>query len=314
MADPNLLIGFDQADDAAVYKIADDRALVLTVDVITPIVDDPRSWGAIAATNAISDVYAMGGKPLVALAVAFFSPKPDASIYREVLRGASDAALSAGCPIVGGHTVKDDEIKYGLAVIGEIHPDEIQSNATAREGDVLILTQSLGSAALATAFKQGAFDENDEQYTAMLEGMLLSNGEASRILIKHGCHALTDVTGFGLSGHGLEMAEASGVGIELDHTNIPTLPGALDRLRDGFSCGGAGSNARRAEKSMSVTPGIAAEWVGLIHDPQTSGPLLAAISPENSASAVEELRNSGYVNTQTIGRIVPATGARLRLL
>ena len=313
IADPNLLVGYATADDAAVYQIAEDRALVFTVDVITPIVDDARTWGAIAATNAISDVFAMGGRPLLALNIACFSPELEPEIYREVLVGASDAARSDGCWIVGGHTIKDRELKFGLAVVGEVHPQKILRNAGALAGDALVLTKPLGSAAIASALKSGALTESSESYAAMVAGMLQSNKAAAEIFAAHECHALTDITGFGLSGHGLEMAAASQVSLRIDASSLPALPGALPLLAGGPSCGGGRSNALRARAQLRVDPRVAPEIVELFHDPQTSGPLLAALPAASAERALRRLRQAGYVHSRIIGYVESSTGIALAL-
>jgi selenide,water dikinase len=313
IADPNLLVGYGTADDAAVYRLDAERALVFTVDIITPIVDDPHTWGAIAATNAISDVFAMGGRPLLALNVACFSPDLAPDVYRAVLAGASEAARRDGCWIVGGHTIKDRELKFGLAVIGEVHPDKILSNAGARAGDSLVLTKALGSAAIASSLKSGALDESSPCYAAMVSSMLQSNGPAASILADHDCHALTDITGFGLSGHGLEMARASGVGLRIDAATLPALPGALELLAAGASCGGGRSNAERVRTQLAVHPRVSQDTVNLLHDPQTSGPLLAALPAAQAEAACRRLRQAGYVHSRIIGAAENSTGIALRL-
>lgn len=306
-------MGFGTADDAAVYRIAEDRALVLTVDLITPIVDSPRDWGAIAATNSISDVFAMGGRPLAALNVACFSTELPMELYREVIAGASEAALRQGCPIVGGHTIKDKEPKFGLAVIGEVHPDRILRNAGALPGDVLLLTKALGSAALSSALKQGRLEEDDPRIRGMVDGMLQSNGPAVDILRAHDCHALTDVTGFGLSGHAIEMAIASNCRFEFDSQALPVLDGALEFLHDGPSCGGARSNAERVADSLELDASVDSTTLQLFHDPQTSGPLLAAVPADRAEAAITALRAAGYLRTQAVALVKSLTGAQLAL-
>lgn len=306
--DPNVLVGFDGSDDAGVYRIAPDRAIAMTVDIITPIVDDPETFGRIAATNAISDIYAMGGRPLAALNIACFNPKLPAEVYSAILRGAAAVAMESGCPIVGGHTIKDSEIKFGMAVVGEVHPDRILTNRGAQPGDALILTGPIGTAALATALKKGGVAEDSDAYRAMVEAMLTSNGPASRIAVEHGAHALTDVTGFGLSGHGLEMAEGSGVALEVGFAAIPVLPGALEQLDQGFRCGGAVTNAQRAEAHLEFRNPLRDSEKEILHDPQTSGPLLLALPEDRASGALAALRDNGYGRCSMIGRVLPPGG------
>jgi selenide,water dikinase len=311
--DPDILVGFEGADDAGVYRIDEDRALVLTVDVITPIVDDPRTFGRIAAANALSDVYAMGGTPLAALNVSCFVPGLPPEVYRELLSGANDIAREAGCPILGGHTIKDQEIKFGLAVVGEVHPERIMTNAAAREGDRLILTKPLGTSAAATAFKQEALNESDPVYAAVVASMTQLNGGASGILVEHGARALTDVTGFGLSGHALEMATASGVTLEIEAEALPGFEGALDLLAQGYTCGGGKANEARAAENLEVAPELLPEENHLLHDPQTSGPLLASVPKDRADSALATLRAAGYPHASLIGRATARGTHHLRV-
>ncbi len=225
-ADPNLLVGFNGADDAAVYRLDGERALVLTVDYFTPIVDDPFDFGRVAAANAFSDVYAMGATPLVALNIAAF---PEGELGPEVLarilEGGSAVAREAGVVVAGGHTVTDREVKYGMSVVGTIHPDRIVRNGGARPGDALVLTKPLGTGVLATKLKAGKLE--DEYYAAFVASMTRLNKTASEIMREHEVHACTDITGFGLLGHALEMAEASGVTLDIAAADLPVLPGAL---------------------------------------------------------------------------------------
>ena len=306
--DDDVLVGLDPADDAAVYRVSDDRAIVFTVDVITPIVDDPRTFGRIAATNAISDVYAMGGRPLMALNVACFSPKVPAAALREILAGASDVGMASSCPILGGHTVKDTEVKFGLAVVGEVHPDAVLTNAGARDGDALILTQPLGTSALSTALKQGRFDEEHAWFASLVEAMTLSNGPAVEIARRHGVHGLTDVTGFGLSGHAAEMATASRVTLHLELDALPALPGAQELLHEGFTCGGSAANRRHAAPRVTVGSQREDADLELLFDPQTSGPLLISLPAAAADTAVAELRAAGYSQATVVGRVTAPLG------
>lgn len=295
-------MGYESSDDAGVYQLDDDRAIVFTVDVITPLVDDPRDFGRIAAANSISDVYAMGGRPLIALNVSGFAPKLPPQIYRELLGGAHDVAREAGVAVVGGHTIKDNEIKYGMAVVGEIHPQRILTNRGARPGDMLVLTKALGTSALATAFKNGAFNASDARYTAMVSSMTRLNREASELALLHGAHAMTDVTGFGLSGHGLELAEGSGVSLVLELAELPVLEGALEMLQAGYTCGGSQANRRRAEGKIHFSEGMDEFEEYLLHDPQTSGGLLISLPESGTRELVGLLRDSGH-EVACIGRV-----------
>jgi selenide,water dikinase len=248
---------------------------VATVDVITPLVDDPETFGRIAATNSISDVYAMGGRPLLSLSVACFNEKLPTDAMGEILAGAAAVALEAGAPILGGHTIKDNEVKFGLAVIGEVHPDHILRSASAVDGDALIITKAIGSSALATAFKQGVFDEDDPRYRSLVENMLLSNRRASEI-----------------------AREA-----ELEFDRIPFLAGARDALEAGHSCGGARANERYAGQRVSRNRDLQSPDYELLFDPQTAGPLIFSIGAEQADIVVGTLQREGYPIASKIGRI-----------
>lgn len=300
---PEILVGLDPGDDAAVYQIDATRALVATVDVITPIVDDAATFGRIAATNSISDVYAMGARPLLALSVACFNETLPTSVMGDILAGAAAVALEAGAPILGGHTIKDQEVKFGLAVIGEVHPGRMLRNSAARPGEVLVLSKPIGSAALATAFKQGAFAEDDARYTGFVANMLHSNRRASELALEAGSNCATDVTGFGLAGHLLEIAAASQVGIELDFDAIPVLPGTREALEAGFTCGGAVANERHTGQRVSTKRDLAPVDFGILSDPQTAGPLVFSIPAENAELVVAALREADSSTASIIGRI-----------
>ncbi len=309
---PQALVGFESADDAGVYRLDDERALVFTVDVITPIVDDPRDFGRIAAANSISDVYAMGGKPLMALNVSGFAPELPAQIYREILTGAQEIAREAGVVILGGHTIKDKEIKYGLAVVGEVHPKRILRNTGAREGDALVLTKALGTSALATAFKSGVFDESDARYRAMVDSMTRLNREAGEMAASHRVHALTDITGFGLSGHLLEMLEGSGLTFTIRLGSLPLLEGALEMLAAGHTCGGGQANRKRAQGKIELPASIELHQEYLLHDPQTSGGLLMATTPAEAEKIVSNLKVHGHA-AAIIGEVTAASEFPLRV-
>ena len=277
-ANPRLLVGPDTFDDAAVFRLHDDLALVQSVDFFAPIVDEPYDFGRVAAANALSDVYAMGGTPLTALALAAF---PDGrlplSVLSEILRGGEDVVRSAGALVVGGHTVNDDEVKYGLAVTGTVHPDRILSNAAARPGDVLILTKALGTGVLATKMKSGTLQP--EHAAALLTSMVRLNEDASRKAVNAGVRAATDITGFGLLGHALHMARASGVTLRFEGAALPALPGAMEAIAEGVTTGGSARNARFVKPHVHWGASVPADIRVLAVDPQTSGGLLLAVSP-----------------------------------
>ena len=299
----NILVGLAPGDDAAVYRLDDERALVATVDVITPIVDDAETFGRIAATNSISDLYAMGARPLLCLSVACFSAQLPPEVMGDILAGAASVAQESGAPILGGHTIKDTEVKFGLACIGEVHPDRILRNSTARAGEVLVITKGIGTSALATAFKSGAFDEGDPRYEGLVANMLLSNGPASTLAVEAGSRCATDITGFGLTGHLLELAAASGIGIDLHFDRIPFLEGAREALQAGFTCGGAQANERHAGPRLSMNRDMSEPEIGLLADPQTAGPLVFTVKAELGARLVEQLQAGGYRDAAVIGLI-----------
>lgn len=269
LKDENVLVGFDMSDDAGVYKLTPECALVQTVDFFTPIVDDPATYGAIAAANSLSDVFAMGGRPLTSLSVLCYPEKGDLDDLEAILRGGAEKMIEAGCVVVGGHSVRDEEIKFGYAVTGTVHPEKVWSNAGARPGDVLVLTKPLGTGVVTTALKRGIASE--DHVNAAIESMLRLNrweGEA------HGC---TDITGFGLMGHGREMALASNVTLVFDSRQIRFLPGALDYAARGSQPGGLKSNREFASCVVSVVEGLPPEVEALLYDPQTSGGLLLSL-------------------------------------
>lgn len=272
-----VLAGFDRAEDAAVYRVRDDLAIVASVDFSTPIVDGPRTFGAIAATNALSDLHAMGATPTFALAVAAHPAEADPAELGAIMRGAAEAALADGCPVLGGHTIDDPEPKYGLAVIGTAHPDRILTNAAGRPGDVLVLTKPLGVGVVVTAEKAGRGDARATE--AAIAAMLTSNGPAAAAALAAGASCATDVTGFGLAGHLSEITAASGLGAELSAAGIPLLPGARALARAGVMTGGARRNRAFPGLTMEVSDDVPPEIADLLHDPQTSGGLLVAVAP-----------------------------------
>jgi selenide, water dikinase len=290
--DANLLVGFDQSDDAGIYRIGEDRALVQTVDFFTPMVDDPWTFGQIAAANALSDVYAMGGSPLTALAIVCFPQDGDLDVLGQILRGGLSKLEEAGCTVVGGHSVGDTEMKFGYAVTGLIHPDRVYTNGGARAGDVLVLTKPIGTGVITTALKQGKARE--EWVQSATRSMTTLNKSAAAIMAQHeGVHAMTDVTGFGLMGHGREMALASGAILEIETERVPLLEGALEAIALGAVPAGLLANREFAECMVSEEGELDDALRKLMYDPQTSGGLLVSVDMEHAASLVRALESAG---------------------
>ncbi|MGN6557672.1 MAG: selenide, water dikinase SelD [Solirubrobacterales bacterium] len=278
-SDPSLLVGLDPADDAAVYKLSDELALVQTLDFFTPIVDDPRDFGRIAATNALSDVYAMGARPVLALNIVAFSlEKLGGDVLAEILAGGAEVAAAAGVAIGGGHSIDDPEPKYGMTVSGVVHPDQLLTAAGAQPGDELYLTKPVGGGLITTAAKRGIAEP--AWIEAAVEAMTTLNAEAAEAARACGAHALTDVTGFGLLGHLHEMCEASGLSAELNAAAVPALPGALElAVSDRAEAGGSRRNAADAERFTTWSDHVPPERRALLTDAMTSGGLLAAVPP-----------------------------------
>jgi selenide,water dikinase len=298
-----VLVGFDTADDAGVYKLTPECALVQTVDFFTPIVDDPYTFGAIAAANALSDVYAMGGQPMSALSILAWPAKGDLDDLAQVLKGGAEKIHEAGCVVLGGHSIADNEIKFGYAVTGTIHPDRIKTNAGARAGDALVLTKRIGTGLISTALKRGLAKDSDVE--ASIESMLSLNRRACEAMLVFDVHGCTDVTGFGLIGHAREMALASGVTMEIDPRAVRFLPGAVDYARQGAIPGGLKNNREFA------SPCVEGHWEldDLLYDPQTSGGLLISL-PEADAAALER----AYPEAYRIGRVTEKGQKPLRLV
>ena len=274
--DPRLLVGPDTFDDAAVVRLHDDLALVQTVDFFAPVVDDPYDFGRIAAANALSDVYAMGGRPLSALALAAFPEHAlPLTVLSDILRGGEDVVRAAGAMVVGGHTVTDDEVKYGLAVTGTIDPARMMTNAHAQPGDALVLTKPLGTGLLATKMKSGTLAPDEG--TALIASMVQLNAEAAAEALRVGVRAATDITGFGLLGHASHMARASGVTLRVDADALPMLPGAEAAAREGVTTGGAARNAHYVEPLTAWAARVTIAARIVLCDPQTSGGLLVAV-------------------------------------
>ncbi|CCO09069.1 Selenide, water dikinase [Desulforamulus hydrothermalis Lam5 = DSM 18033] len=299
--DPNLLVGLDTSDDAAVYRLHDELAVIQTVDFFTPMVDDPYLFGQIAAANALSDVYAMGGTPVLALNIVCFPACLSPDILQEILRGGADKVREAGAVIAGGHSVQDDEPKYGLAVTGVIHPARIYSNATARAGDFLVLTKPLGTGIINTGIKADlAAPAVIRQAVATMAAL---NQPAAAAMVELGASACTDITGFGLLGHAAEMARASGLSITFYADAIPVLPGARELARMGIIPAGAYNNRNHLGDQVEVEEGVRREDVDILFDPQTSGGLLIAVSPTRADSLLRELHRRGVTDACIVGRL-----------
>jgi selenide,water dikinase len=300
-SDPRVLVDYRTSDDAGVYRLDDRRALVQTIDFFTPVVDDPFEYGRIAGANALSDIYAMGGRPLTALAIAGFPKEADRSILSTIFRGGLDALTEAGVALLGGHTVQDQEIKFGYAVTGEVAPDRVWTNAGVRPGDRLLLTKPVGTGVIATAIKFGrAGDRIAAGAIAAMRTLNRAAADALKALPGAPVHACTDVTGFGVAGHAMEMARASGCVLAIDLNNVPLLEGALE-LVEANTPGGGRTNQSHFGTSVEIEGrAVDPRLVQLMFDPQTSGGLLVAVDPADEAQALEALRHAG-VAAQPIG-------------
>jgi selenide,water dikinase len=302
-SDPNLLLGLGTDDDAAIYRLSDEMALVQTVDVFTPIVDDPYEFGLIAAANALSDVYAKGGRPLLALNIAGFPRKLSLDILAEILRGGADKAAEAGVMIVGGHSIDDPEPKYGLAVTGVVHPARFLTNAGAQPGDAIYLTKPLGIGVITTGIKQDKTPPGVAAEAVRLMGIL--NRAASEAMLEAGVHAATDVTGYGLLGHLHEMVGASGVGARISASVVPVIAGARKLAGSGAVAGGTARNLEWLQDKVHWDPAVDETTQILLADAQTSGGLLIAVAPDRAGDLERELRAR---NVEVIARIGEFTG------
>lgn len=302
---PDLLVGLGLPDDAAVYRLSDDRAIVQTVDFFPPIVDDPYSYGAIAAANAISDIYAMGGDPLFALNICAFPEDLPEEIIGNILRGGAEKVAEAGAAIAGGHSIRDAEPKYGLTVTGVLNPKQLLSKGGARPGDVLVLTKPLGVGVITTALKRDLADSRHvDEATA---SMVRLNRQAAHTARDLSLKAATDITGYGLIGHSLEMAEQSGSGFEFVWDKLPFLSGAPEYAKQWIFAGGAETNAKAAQGRVVFDDGLSDWQQMLLHDPQTSGGLLLAMSPENVGPFVTRMQSEGEF-AWVVGRVVVGKG------
>ena len=337
--DPNVLVGFDLADDAGVYQIAPDTALVQTVDFFTPVVDDPYTFGQIAAVNALSDVYAMGGRPLSSLALVCFPDKGDLAVLERILAGGLSKMIEAGCTVIGGHSIRDDEIKFGYAVTGTIHPQRVLANRGAQPGDALLFTKALGTGVISTAIKRGKAEL--AWIDAAVRSMTTLNKAAAEVITgtsnelssrasatkrsdgarvegplptpkPFAVHALTDVTGFGLIGHAREMALASGVSLRLRASAVPLLAGALECVHAAYIPGGLKANREFAECVVGYDDGIPDDVRTMLFDPQTAGGLLIAVASEDAADLQRALAAAG-VGAAQIGEVLAASKPLIRV-
>ncbi len=314
-----MLVGFDHADDAGVYLLTPETALVQTVDFFTPIVDDPYTFGQIAATNALSDVYAMGGRPLTSLALVCFPEKADLEILERILAGGLSKMMEAGCTVVGGHSIRDEETKFGYSVTGVIHPQRVLANKGARPGDRLLFTKALGTGVISTAIKKGTAKQS--WIDAAVKSMTTLNRTAAEVVANDqrrttndafAVHALTDITGFGLIGHAREMALASDVSLIFHAAKIPLLDGALDCVRAGNIPGGLKANREFAECTVEYQNGISEEVKTILFDPQTAGGLLISVASEDAAALTRALHAAG-VPAVEIGEVLPRTKPLIRV-
>jgi selenide,water dikinase len=306
-------VGFETCDDAAVYRLSEDLAFISTADFITPPVNDPYWFGQIAAANALSDIYAMGGRPLTALNLVMFPMKKlGGEVLKEILRGGCDKVSEAGASIAGGHSVDDNEPKYGLAVTGVVHPNRILTNCGAKDGDALVLTKPLGTGVLFNARRSGKLPWSDLE--PLLPQVASLNKKAIEIALEFDIHACTDITGFGLVGHVLEMARGSGVGIDLSYESLPLYPNAIDMYRKGETTGSNRTNRKLSEGFFRKIRHLSREEEELLFDPQTSGGLLISLPPDQAAPLATRLKNAGIDAVSEIGRVVPSPDPCIRIL
>ena len=305
--DANVLVGFETSDDAGVYRLSPGIALVQTVDFFTPIVDDPFSFGQIAAANALSDVYAMGGRPISALSIVAFPESGDLDTLDQILRGGLAKMTEAGCTVIGGHSIRDDDMKFGYAVTGLIDPERVWRNVGARPGDALLLTKPLGAGVISTGLKQGRIPE--DAISAATSSMARLNRDAAEAVAEieerapGSVHAVTDVTGFALLGHAREMAVGSGVSLAIDHAAIEYLPGAVAASRAGFYSGGLKNNRQFIGDCVAFQPSVPEEFRNLLFDPQTSGGLLVAVEAAQADALLAALA-ARKVSARRIGRVL----------
>jgi len=294
----NVIVGFDTADDAGVFRLTNETALVQTVDFFTPVADDPFTYGKIAAVNSLNDVYAMGGVPLTALSIVCYPQKGDWDVLGEILAGGQAGMNSEGVVVLGGHSVDDQEIKFGYSVTGVIHPDRVITNAGSKPGDVLILTKPIGTGAINTAVKQGK--ASDATVAAAIDAMTSSSKEPARVMTEVGANACTDVTGFGLIGHAFEMAKASNVTFELMAESVPLLPDVLDLITQGMLTRGDKNNRVYVGDTVSMADNISSEMQSALYDPQTAGGLLISLPSASASEFLRQVPNAKQIGTVNV--------------
>jgi selenide,water dikinase len=305
---PDLLVGLGEADDAAVYRLNGEQALILTTDFFTPVVDDPFTFGAVAAANAMSDVYAMGGEVLLALNVAAFPDCLPRETLTEILRGGAEKVAEAGGVVVGGHTINDDEPKYGLAVLGIVHPDHITTKGAARVGDKLVLTKRLGTGVITTALKREVAEPR--HVAGAVDSMLQLNRRAARVAQRHGIRAVTDVTGFSLIGHALEIGHQSGVGLQIRADSVPFLDGAIEYGEKSIFPGGTRNNMNYFAPLIEFFPGVASHLQKLLLTPETSGGLLLSVPQEQVDPLLDYCAREGQ-DAWVVGEVIAGSGIRV---
>jgi selenide,water dikinase len=310
ISDPNLIVGIERAEDAGVYKLSDDLAIIQTLDFFTPIVDDPYTFGQVAAANALSDVYAMGGRPLTAMNIVCFPVETmDVSVLREILAGGLDKLHEAGVTLVGGHSVEDQELKYGLSVTGVVHPQKVVLNSGARVGDRLILTKPLGTGIINTALKGGVADE--ATVAKSVRCMVTLNNKASELMMTAEVHACTDVTGFGLLGHACEMIEGTDVGMMLHSSDVPFFPEAKELAEMGMTPGGLHRNREFRLNMVEIGDNVPQFMLDILFDPQTSGGLLISVAASEAESLLERMHEEGIEEAALIGEVTAEPKGRI---
>ncbi len=294
-----MIVGFENSDDAGVFRLTDDTALVQTLDFFTPVADDPEMYGRIAAINSLNDVYAMGGKPVSALSIVCYPQKGDWNILGQILAGGQKAMNEAGVVVIGGHSVDDKEMKFGYAVTGIIHPDRVYTNSGAKPGDVLILTKPIGTGAINTAIKRGK--ARPETEAAAILAMTTSAARASKVMQTIGANACTDVTGFGLLGHAYELAKASGVTLNIDSKAVPLLPDVLELISQGMLTRGDTNNRVYVGETVRIQTGVSGEMQSALYDPQTAGGLLISLPETNAKAFLREVESSVVIGSVAAG-------------
>ena len=295
----NVIVGFENSDDAGVFRLTDDTALVQTLDFFTPVADDPAMYGQIAAINSLNDVYAMGGRPISALSIVCYPQKGDWDVLGQILAGGQKAMNDAGVVVIGGHSVDDKEMKFGYAVTGVIHPDKVVTNAGAKSGDVLILTKAIGTGAINTAVKLGKASRETE--AAAIKAMTTSAARASKVMQKVGANACTDVTGFGLLGHAYELAKASRVTLNVDSKAVPLLPDVLELISQGMLTRGDRNNRVYVGETVRIQAGVSGEMQSALFDPQTAGGLLISLPESNVEAFLQGVEGAVVIGSVSAG-------------